>query len=371
MAPPRRPPPERFDPSASEHRPLVRRASVVVLAAAFLAGCSGGDGEGASERPAGQQTVTQTVEAAPAAAGSAAGVAAVPDVVQEVEPSVVAVELGRVAGSGVIWGEDGIIVTNNHVVEEGGPITVTFASGRQEEARVVATDPLTDLALLRVNRRGLPAATFTKQRPRVGELAIAIGNPLGFENSVTAGIVSGLERSLPGDGRQSQALIGLVQTDAAISPGNSGGALVNGRGEVIGINVAYIPPQQLGAVSIGFAIPTSVVTNVVEQLLEDGQAEHAFLGVRPAELTPQVVERFRLETKLGVLVASVVEGSAADDAGLRQGDVIVSIDGDEMRQVEDVLTLLRERLPGDRLALEVVRDDEKRTMEVELRDRPE
>lgn len=349
----------------------MRGVLLTVLVAALLTGCSGGDGEEESEQPATQDTVTETVEAAPAAAGSSAAFAAVPDIVQEVEPSVVSVEVGRAAGSGVIWDEDGIIVTNEHVVEEDGRIDVIFASGRHEEARVVATDPVTDLALLQVNRRNLPAARFAEARPRVGELAVAIGNPLGFENSVTAGIVSGLERSLPGGGQQAQALVGLLQTDAAISPGNSGGALVNSRGEVIGINVAYLPPQELGAVSIGFAIPTSVVTNVVEQLLEDGEAEHAFLGVRPAELSPQVVERFELETRLGVLVASVVEGSAADDAGLRQGDVIVAIDGDEMRQVEDVLALLRERLPGDRIELRIVRDDDERTIEVELRDRPD
>jgi serine protease DegQ len=349
----------------------VRRAVLLVLLlTTLLVGCSGGGDEASEPRATSASTTTEEQSEPVAAGGGAAGsLAAVPDIVQEVEPSVVAVELDRAAGSGVIWSENGIIVTNHHVVERGDEIQVVFASGRREEARVRASDEVTDLAVLEVEAENLPAATFADARPRVGELAVAIGNPFGFENSVTAGVVSGLERSFPA-GARSESLVGLIQTDAAISPGNSGGALVNQRGEVIGINVAYLPPQQLGAVSIGFAIPIPVVRNVVEQLLDDGEAEHAFLGVRPSPLTPQVVDRFGLETKLGVLVASVVSGSAAEQAGLETGDVIVRIDDQEMRQVDDVLSLLREHVPGDRINVAIVRDDEERTIEVELRDRP-
>ena len=354
-------------------RPLA--VGALVLAAVVLAACSSGDGDEAERTatPSGAETVTETTEAQPAASGGGLGtVASIPDVVQEVEPSVVAIELDRSAGSGVIWDESGVIVTNHHVVEGSRTAEVVFASGRRLEARVVATDPVTDLALLEVDDAGrVPAATFQERRPRVGELAVAVGNPFGFENSVTAGVVSGLERALPGGGNTSRSLVGLIQTDAAISPGNSGGALVNANGEVIGINVAYLPPQEVGAVSIGFAIPTAVVVNVVEQLLDDGEAEHAFLGVRPDPLTPQVVDRFDLKTELGILVATVVQGSAADAAGIRPGDVILAVDGQEMRQVEDLLGFLREKRPGDTVEVRLLRDDEERSVSVRLRDRPD
>ena len=343
---------------------------LLALAALVAAGCSG-DGE--ETEGDGARTVTATAaQAAPVTSGSGAAdrFAGIPAVVQEVEPSVVAVAVEEGEGSGVIWSEDGVIVTNNHVVQGTDTVEVVFASGRRAEARVRATDPLTDLAVLEVDADGLPAADFSAELPRVGELAIAIGNPLGFENTVTAGIVSGVHRALPPAVPQAQALVDLIQTDAPISPGNSGGALVDGQGRVMGINVAYIPPEAR-AVSIGFAIPSATVVDVVRELLEDGEVEHAFLGVRPAELTPQIAERFDVRVDVGVLVLSVVENSAAEKAGLEAGDVIVSVDGQAMRRVEDLLALLRRRSPGDRLELAVVREREERKVEVTLRDRPE
>jgi S1-C subfamily serine protease len=176
----------------------------------------------------------------------------VPDVVRRVEPSVVSIFTRDGLGSGVIWSSDGLIVTDHHVVAGNEQVEVAFADGRRAPARVLAGDPVTDLAVLQAERTGLPQATFQAERPEVGEQAIAIGTPLGFERTVTAGIVSGLYRTLPNPQQPGQMMVDLLQTDAAISPGNSGGALVNADAEVIGINEAYSPPS-MGAVAIGFA----------------------------------------------------------------------------------------------------------------------
>ena len=357
----------------------MRRASVLALVFVVLAAAVGGCASDEEPTAEANETVTVTETAEEAAAGTTGttGTTAVdpgvfgeiPAVVQDVEPSVVAVTVDEGEGSGVIWNAEGIVVTNHHVVEGTNEVEIVFASGRRAEARVRATDPATDLAVLEVEAEGLPAAKFAQALPRVGELAVAIGNPLGFENTVTAGIVSGVHRAIPGGGAQAQALVDLIQTDAAISPGNSGGALVNQQGEVIGINLAYIPPEA-GAVAIGFAIPSATVTDVVEQLLEDGEAEHAFLGVRPAELTQQIVERFGVQVETGVLVLSIVENSAAEEAGLREGDVIVAVDGTPMRRVEDLLAILRQRTPGDRITVTINRDGKEREIDVALSDRP-
>jgi serine protease DegQ len=349
----------------------VRRLLLAALVAGLLAaGCSGsGDSDGGDEAA---RTVTKVETVGPASAGTGGGdvFARIPEIVREVEPSVVAVLIdeGQGQGSGVIWDEGGIVVTNNHVVEGASEIEVAFATGERVSAQVRATDPRTDLAVLEVDRDGLPAAEFAEKLPQVGELAVAVGNPLGFENTVTAGIVSGLHRSIPSGG-QTPALIDLIQTDAAISPGNSGGALVGAEGRVIGINVAYIPPQAR-AVSIGFAIPAPEVVDAVTQLLETGEVEHAFLGVRPGPLTPQIAERFGIDTDEGILVISVVPDSGAERAGLEAGDVVTAIGGEPIRQVEDLLSLLRERVPGDRIELTILRAGEERKISVTLTGRP-
>ena len=339
---------------------------ISLLAGVALVGCSGGDDDPSGAATTGA-TTTETSSPAPDPATDAT-FGAIPDLVEELQPSVVSIVLDNGEGSGVIVDED-TIVTNAHVAGGARTVQVVLASGRRIEARVEATDERTDLAMLSVPDGNLPAADFADELPRVGELAIALGNPLGFENTVTAGIVSGLHRAVPSSG-QTPALIDLIQTDAPISPGNSGGALVNGRGEVIGINVAYIPPEAR-AVSIGFAIPSVTVTSVVEQLQENGRVRHAFLGLRPTDLTPQVAERFGIDVESGVLALTITEGSPAGEAGLHEGDVIVAIDGDEIRIVEDLLARLRERAPGDRITLEIVRDGDRRELEVTLTDRPE
>lgn len=293
----------------------------------------------------------------------------IPGIVRDVEPSVVAVLTSAGEGSGVIWRADGLVLTNHHVVAGAGSIELAFADGERADAEVVATDPLTDLALLRTDRRGLPAARFADGLPTVGGLAVAIGNPLGFENTVTAGVISGLHRSIPGTAPQTQALIDLIQTDAAISPGNSGGALVGGDGDVVGINVAYIPPEAR-AVSIGFAIPSPTVIDVAEQLLTHGTVRHSFFGIQPAPLTPQVARRLEVGVEGGALVLEVVAGGPAQAAGIRPGDVIVSIGGSGVRSLEGFLAAIRRRGPGDRLEVGILRDGRRLTVTVVLAERP-
>jgi S1-C subfamily serine protease len=293
----------------------------------------------------------------------------IPELVDAVQPSIVAVVTGDGQGSGVVWSADGVIVTNEHVVGDAGQAEVVFADGQRASADVEAMDPLTDLAVLRAERTGLPAAAFADELPRVGELAIAMGNPLGFENTVTAGIISGLGRAIPGAALRAPPLIDLNQTDAAISPGNSGGALVNRHGEVVGVNVAYIPPT-VGAESLGFAIPAPTVRDVVGELLEHGEVRHAFFGIQPAPVTPQIARLYDLPRDSGVLVVDVTPDSPADDAGIQRGDILIRAGDHELETVEDFLGLLRARDPGDELEVTLAREDDERMVRVTLTERP-
>ena len=341
---------------------LVKLVASVALAACLLAaaGC-------------GTRTVTKTVQVAGPTSGTSPAPAGetferIPLIVQRVAPSIVTIFVqtaqGQAEGSGVIWEPGGRIVTNNHVVAGATQLQVVFASGARVAAHVKATDPLYDLAVVTVDRTGLPSATFATRLPQVGQLAIAIGSPLGFANTVTSGIVSALHRSIPSGG-QAPGLVDLVQTDAPISPGNSGGALVNANGQVIGINVAYIPPQAQ-AVSIGFAIPAPTVVDDVRQLIAKGKAVHAFLGIQPAEVTPEIARQFGLGVTSGALVQEVVPNSAAARAGLRQGDVIVAFGGQRVHSVEDLQAALRRHKPGDRVPVTVWRNGKNVRIEVTL-----
>ena len=294
--------------------------------------------------------------------------AGLPELIEEIRSSVVSVDVGQGEGSGVIWDTDGNIVTNNHVVAGATEVEIVLASGERLPGTVVATDPITDLAVVNVERGDLQPARFSDELPEVGSFAMAIGNPLGFESSVTLGIVSGLNRAIPSGG-QNPALVDLLQTDAAISPGNSGGALINMEGEVIGINVAYIPPTQ-SAVSLGFAIPSPTAISVVEALLENGTVEHAFLGIEPRPLTPQIAQQLGLSVSEGVFVFGLTEGGAAATAGLETGDVIVGLDGEEITRIEDLYAILRDLVPGDSVPMTVVRDGDEMVLEVTLDSRP-
>ncbi|MCL5736937.1 MAG: trypsin-like peptidase domain-containing protein [Actinobacteria bacterium] len=280
-------------------------------------------------------------------------------------------------GSGVIYTADGMILTNNHVVTDDngdpvGKLTVTLTTGEKLSATIVGRDPLTDLAVIKVNASTrLPVATFLNDQPTVGEYAVAIGSPLGYENSVTLGIVSGLARSIPGvTGTEGVALNNLIQTDAPISPGNSGGALANADGQVIGINVAYLPPASTGAVNIGFAIPAVVATQVADEIIKTGKATHAYLGVGTQTVTPDLQQQFGLSRSSGILVAEITPGGPADKAGIKQGDIVTKIDGTDMTVSSDLLVAIRDKKPGDTVQVTIDRNGSESTVAVTLEERP-
>ena len=298
-------------------------------------------------------------------------------VASTVGPSAVEIDVrgnggdGQGVGSGVIYREDGYIVTNNHVVAGGGEVEVVFADGSRETAEVVGGDELTDLAVLRVDRRNLSAATFADSGELVpGQMAVAIGSPQGLQPTVTAGVVSGLNREFPArlSGGGAGALVNLIQTDAPISPGNSGGALANRSGEVIGINVAYVPPEA-GAESLGFAIPSDTATLVAEGLIENGEVAHPYLGVSLSDLSPESLGGFGGEADSGAVVAEVAPGEPAARAGIEAEDVIVAIGSEEVGSSGGLLTALREYQPGETAEVAVSRDGQERTFEVRLGER--
>jgi S1-C subfamily serine protease len=345
------------------------RLAFALSAVALLAGCSGGDGDEEAQPQASTATVTATSTTA-SSGDDADTFGEIPAIVRRVEPSVVAILVGQGGeGSGVVWDDEGAIVTNNHVVEGSTSVEVVLATGETLPGRVEATDVLSDLAVVRVQRENLRPAEFARSLPEVGELAIALGNPLGFEHSVTAGIVSALNRTIPSGGGP-PSLVELIQTDAAISPGNSGGALVDVDGQVIGINVAYLPPAQTGAVSLGFAIPAIVVRDVVTQLLETGEVRRPYLGIEPTQVTPEFAQAFGLDVEEGVAVVDAFAGSPAEEAGLREGDVIVAIEGEETPTVESLFARLRDFEPGGEVTVDYLRGDDRRSVDITLAERP-
>jgi len=329
---------------------------------------------GSSSAPTTSQTGSDTSTAtgnpaATASPGSSLGAIdpfqPVVNIVKNVQPSVVTVITDGGLGSGIVYSADGLIVTNNHVVASGTTYKVAFASGEQVPATLVGTDAVSDVAVLKVDKSNLPAASFETDLPQVGQLAVAIGSPLGFENTVTVGVVSGLQRTIPGSGQESQALVDLIQTDAAISPGNSGGALVDANSNVIGMNVAYIPPAD-SAVSIGFAIPATTVTSVADDLIAGKTPQHAFLGIRYGQLTPELAQQYGITADHGLVVLDVQSGSPAEQAGMQPGDVILSVAGQDMNQVEDLIAVLHQHAPGDTVPIVIERNNQQQTLQVQL-----
>jgi serine protease Do len=272
-------------------------------------------------------------------------------VVQEVAPRVVTVRTGQSVGSGVVYKPD-VVVTNEHVVTGSAEVTVNYADGSESGAAVIAADPATDVAVLRTDRTDLAPAEFETDLPSQGAWVLAIGSPLGLQNSVTVGVVSGLHRSLDAN------MEDLIQTDAPISPGNSGGALVDTRGQVVGLNEAHVPPQT-GAESLGFAVPAATVVNVADRLLAGDDVVHVHLGVSVGELTEDIRERLGVESSGGALVLGVEPDSPAAEAGARPGDVIVRFGDAPVSDVDDLFTALRGRAPGELVTVVVIRHGER------------
>ena len=285
---------------------------------------------------------------------------------------------GNGTGSGVVIRSDGYILTNNHVVAgaaSGGEITVTFDDGENEvPARIVGLDPVTDLAVLRVDVDfELKPATLGQSRALVvGDPVIAIGSPLGLSGTVTTGIVSALNRTVDvpaQDGQGRNPLFNAIQTDAAINPGNSGGALVNARGEVVGINTAIatlggspLGGGQGGSIGVGFAIPIDEARSVAEEIIRTGRATHPAIGVSALTVSG--------EDREGALVRELTTGGAAAQAGLEVGDLIVKVDDNEVTSVDELILAIREKSVGDTVTVTYVRDGQTRTAQVRLQDRP-
>ncbi|BCW79946.1 MULTISPECIES: S1C family serine protease [Micrococcaceae] len=359
-------------------RPRTVLAGGLLTAALALSGCTGspapptpGTSSPGQPSPSAPASGTSASAAPTAGAGPDSGTAAgnLPQLVENLSPSVVTIFTQGGLGSGVVYSADGLILTNEHVVRGATTVEVGFADGQRVEGTVKASDAVTDLALVQAKRTGLPKPTYQSTLPKVGEGALVLGSPLGFENTATAGIISGLHRSIPGSASNSLSLVDLIQTDAPISPGNSGGAVINMRGEVIGISEAYIPPSA-GAVSLGFAIPAATAVDVAEELLANGTAKHAYLGLTPGELTAQIAAQLGIQGGSGVVVLAADTDGPAGKAGIRPGDVLQSMEGVELTTPEKLLAELRKRNPGDTVGFKVKRGDQNLDIKVDLTDRP-
>ncbi len=271
-------------------------------------------------------------------------------------------------GSGVIISEDGYIITNNHVIDNTDKIKVTLSNDKVYDAKLIGTDPKTDLAVLKIDEKGLPAVKVANSdKIRVGQWAIAIGNPFSrqLSNTVTAGIVSGVARSSVGFDTD----VDFLQTDAAINPGNSGGALVNLSGELVGINSAIISKSG-GYEGIGFAIPSNVAKSIMEQLIKNGKVSRGYLGIQMQDITSDVAKAMSLKSPRGAIIAQVMEGSPADRAQLQQGDVIIKVNGKEIENGADIRKNIVTKKPGAEVDVTLLRDGKEISVKIILGEAP-
>jgi S1-C subfamily serine protease len=269
-------------------------------------------------------------------------------------------------GSGVIVSRNGYILTNNHVVRGSGSAEITLATGRKLTGTVLGTDPTVDVAVVKIPLADLPAAPLgDSDKLMVGQSAIAIGNPLGFERTVTSGIVSAVGRELRGR----EGLANLIQTDASINPGNSGGPLVDSRGRVIGINTAVVQPPYGGG-GLGFAVPINTAKEVLQDILQYGRVIRPWLGVSYVPITQELAQQYRLPSPFGAIVGEVVPNGPAAQAGLREQDIIVSVDGKELRGELQLSAALRDKQPGDTLRMTIIRDGDRQNLTVRLAEAP-
>ncbi len=371
-------------------------AAVLGGAVAFGIGTAVWDGDGAT-------TVVREVSADGAAAASfeeegepgtvgAIYRAAAPAVVQ-VTSTVVAedpffgTQRGQALGSGFVIDKAGHIVTNYHVIEGASEVFVNFSGQDAMSAKVVGSDPSTDLALLEIDadaRALTPLRLGNSDTVSVGDSVVAIGNPFGLDRTVTAGIVSALHREI--ESPSGFTIDKVIQTDAAINRGNSGGPLLDARGDVIGVNTQIATAGSEGNVGVGFAVPSNTVSEVASEIIEHGKVEHPYIGIAMQTIDATVAQTFRLPTDEGVLVTEVQPGSPADDAGLEAGttrvvlngqtyvlggDVITEVDGRSVATADELRDVVSQKEPGEEITLEITREDRTETVKVELGRRPE
>jgi len=395
-APPE-PPTSQGGPKPPRKDRHIGQTAVTALLAAVLA--SGGTY--AAVQLSGQETATGSTPSATTNSNQntsptvTQGNASSPDwtaVAKAVSPSVVSINVttqqGQGAGSGVVYDKQGHIVTNNHVVEGAGgngSITVTLADGRTYDATVVGTDPSTDLAVIKLSSVPsdlTPISLGDSDALGVGDPVMAVGNPLGLSGTVTTGIVSALDRPVStGSSEQSPfgqqgaasepVVTSAIQTSAAINPGNSGGALVNAKGELVGINSSIASlgsgnGSQGGNIGIGFAIPVKEAKSIADQLIKSGKAEHAFLGVS----TRDTVAQDGSAKRAGAQIAAVTSGTPAANAGIKQGDVVVAVDGDPVDSSTALVAQVRERTAGEKVTLTILRDGKRQDVQVTLAVKP-
>jgi serine protease Do len=360
-------------PQASGRRSFLLAAATGAVVGALVAGlvvAAVKNDDSGSGRPAAFSNNTSQI----ARAGD------VQEILSKIEPAVVSIRTrtlslgdflravpGQGAGTGFVIASDGVIVTNNHVIAGAQSIEVVFADDRKMPARVLGRDPTTDLAVVKVDAGDLPVAALGDSSAlKVGDDVIAIGNALGLQGgpTVTRGIVSAEDRTITAE--NGTRLEHVIQTDTAINPGNSGGPLVNSAGEVVGINTAVAGDAQ----NIGFSIAINAAKPIIDELRQGTTRSRPFLGVKMFTLTPSIAEELGLKADSGALVAEVTPGSAAEVAGLANGDVITSIDGKDVKAAEDVTTAVSARKPGEEIKVTYRRGEETKEATVKLGERP-
>ena len=363
-----------------KHYALVSTVALALAASSF-AGCSTGTAAEENTTPAAPAASAPVQNASSGKPISAARNTPVVRVAESVGPTVVGITNKAVArdwfnnpvetegvGSGVIFRKDGYIVTNNHVISGAKELIVSLADGRSLKGKLIGADELTDIAVVKVDADDLPTATFgDSDDVVVGEPAIAIGNPMGleFQGSVTAGVISALNRTL----EISDKRVKLLQTDAAISPGNSGGALVNADGMIIGINSAKLAAS--GVEGMGFAIPINTVQSIINELMDKGYVARPYLGVSVFDKPTAARYGYQLNIDKGVYVFRVTLGAPAERAGLQRGDVILKLDGKEVNSVTEVRNIVGEHKVGDTVAVVYDRDGHEGTTNVVLEEMPQ
>lgn len=300
------------------------------------------------------------------------------EVTEKVSPAVVRISTTQVIsdfffsyetsglGSGFIISPDGEIVTNNHVISGAKKITVTLSDGSEYEATVIGKDPSSDIALIKIKGENLPYLSFGDSSAlKVGQVVIAIGNPYGLDHTVTTGVISALERTLTFE--DGTTLVGVIQTDAAINPGNSGGPLLTLSGDVIGMNTAI----QQSAQGIGFAVSSNTIIKVINDIKLFGKVFWPFLGISGVSITDDIARRNNLPTNKGVLIVQVYPGTSASNAGLKPYDIMIKFDGYEISSVQEITKFLRKHNIGDKVKLEIYRDNKRMEIEVILMEKPE